>query len=88
MSQFALQARWVLPVDSPPIAGGVVTIVDGRIVAVESKSGRDAATVDLGDVVLIPGLVNAHTHLEFSHLEQPLGERRAERAKKAPRFGK
>ena len=68
----ALQARVVFPVDRPPIEHGFVTIDGKRIVAV----GTDAATnevVDLGSVALLPGLVNAHTHLEFSYLSRPIG---------------
>ena len=69
---YALQARWIVPVDRPPIAGGIVSVADGRIVALgENVSGRPPT--DLGDVALLPGLVNAHTHLEFSLLERPLG---------------
>ena len=66
----ALRARYLLPIDGEPIAGGVVTIVGERIVAVGRSS--DAPVVDLGDVAITPGLVNAHTHLEFSWLTSPL----------------
>jgi len=67
----SLQARLVCPVASLPIAGGVVEIVDGRVVELHDCP-RDG-TIDLGNAVIVPGLVNAHTHLEFSNLEQPLG---------------
>jgi cytosine/adenosine deaminase-related metal-dependent hydrolase len=68
----SLRARVVFPVDRPPIEHGFVTIDGERVVAV----GPDAAVedvTDLGSVALLPGLVNAHTHLEFSYLHQPLG---------------
>src|SRR5688500_13813832 len=69
----ALRERWVLPVDQPPLEGGIVTIAGGRNVSVgENPSGQPPR--DLGDVALIPGFVNAHTHLEFSSLERPLGQ--------------
>lgn len=68
-----LQARWVLPIDQPAIDGGVVGVAGGVITAVTKASEHSGPTKDLGDVVLIPGLVNAHTHLEFSYLEKPLG---------------
>jgi len=72
MNALAIQARCLFPVDRPPIPGGVLTIAEGRIVAVgENTSGR--APLDLGNVALLPGLVNAHTHLEFSDLTRPLG---------------
>ncbi|MFO7903187.1 MAG: amidohydrolase family protein [Planctomycetota bacterium] len=71
-TRMALRARLVFPIASPPIDGGVITIDDGRIVAVgENASPRPA--VDLGDVALLPGLVNPHAHLEFSDLHAPLG---------------
>ncbi len=69
----SLRARLVCPVDRPPISGGVVTIEGERIVAVEPAGSADGEIRDLGDVALLPGFVNAHTHLEFSHLPAPLG---------------
>lgn len=73
MSSFTLRARWVLPIDRPPLEGGFVSIADGVISAVEAHGAGESPVVDLGDVVLLPGLVNAHTHLEFSGLPRPLG---------------
>lgn len=72
MPPFSLRARWILPVEGPPLAEGVVTIEGERIVEVGKASSSE--TIDLGDAVLLPGLVNAHTHLEFSDCEKPLGK--------------
>jgi aminodeoxyfutalosine deaminase len=71
-NDFAIRARWLFPVATPPISGGVLTVHAGRIAAVgENLSG--APPIELGDAAIIPGLVNAHTHLEFSELANPLG---------------
>jgi cytosine/adenosine deaminase-related metal-dependent hydrolase len=67
------RARYVFPVDQLPIENGEVTFDRGLILAVGRHSG-EADAIDLGDVAIIPGLVNAHTHLEFSDLKQPLGD--------------
>src|SRR6185369_5616505 len=59
-------ARWVLPIDRPPIEGGYVLVRDGDIAAVGRTRSGGAALTDLGDVALLPGFVNAHTHLELT----------------------
>lgn len=60
-------AAWVVPVTAPPIRRGTVVEHEGRIVYVgpraEAPPGHDD---DLGQVILCPGLVNAHTHLELT----------------------
>jgi len=59
------RARWVLPIDRPPIDNGWVEWRGQQIVGI--GSGRTPGEAqDLGDVALLPGLVNAHTHLELS----------------------
>ena len=60
------QARWVLPVSSPPIENGIVTVAQGRVTDVRAKKVSDQVTVDHGDATLLPGFVNAHTHLELT----------------------
>ncbi|WP_339910831.1 amidohydrolase family protein [Symmachiella dynata] len=66
----AYRARWVFPGDGPPLERGVIEIEAGRITAVHDRAV--SAAHDLGDVAIVPGLVNAHTHLEFSDLKQPI----------------
>jgi aminodeoxyfutalosine deaminase len=68
------RAPWIFPVDSPPLKDGVVRAVDGRIASVGKYTAGEAVT-DLGNVALLPGLINAHTHLEFSLLDAPLDRR-------------
>ncbi len=68
-----LRARWVVPIATPPIENGFVEIADGRIVGIGTVTHDTSVSRDLGDVAILPGLVNAHTHLEFSDLDEPIG---------------
>lgn len=67
----------VWPLAGPPLKKGAVLVGrDGKIVAVgperDVPAPRDAATVHFPDSVILPGLVNAHTHLELSGISEPI----------------
>ncbi len=66
-----LRAGWVLPLDRPPIRHGAVLIDGtGRIAAVGPRDSvghpPGSPIEDLGTAILLPGLVNTHTHLELT----------------------
>lgn len=64
-----LRAKYVLDANLQPIDGGFVHVEGTRIAEVgKGKKVGHREPIDCGDVLLIPGLVNAHTHLELGGL--------------------
>ncbi|MXY24935.1 MAG: amidohydrolase family protein [Acidobacteria bacterium] len=68
------RARWILPIVAPPVRDGWVDVFGDAVHAVGGAAAVHPADplaeeIDLGDVALLPGLVNAHTHLELSGLD-------------------
>jgi cytosine/adenosine deaminase-related metal-dependent hydrolase len=63
-----LRARIVVPVSQPPIADGFVRVNGNRITAVGkwTEAENKSEAEDLGEVILMPGLVNAHCHLDYT----------------------
>lgn len=60
-------ARWVVPVTAPPIEHGTVACDGGEIRYVGPRAAAPPGDdYELGDALLLPGLVNAHTHLELT----------------------
>lgn len=76
-----IQAEWVLPISGPPLHWGCLRIRAGRIESVEPgtrpRSERDPSLIVLSRTVLMPGLINAHCHLELSGWNRPHEVRQA-----------
>jgi len=72
-----LRCRWLVPMTRPAVEDGWLRVERGRIVALGRRAppGGRGQVVDLGDAIVLPGLVNAHTHLEFSDFAEPLDAR-------------
>ena len=78
MGATLIEADWVVPISSPPFAHGAVLVRDGRIEAVgpaaelraqcgfDSLQGGGEHVRSFPGCVLLPGLVNAHSHLDYS----------------------
>ena len=63
------RADWILPIASDPIPNTWVALDRGRIVALgRPNDGGGPDAINLGRTAVLPGLVNAHTHLELSYL--------------------
>ena len=65
-----LSADAIYPVDSPPIAKGVVVLDEvGKILSIDQRAAHDSSSLEIYKGVLIPGLINTHCHLELSHMK-------------------
>ncbi|HLK61143.1 MAG TPA: amidohydrolase family protein, partial [Chthonomonadaceae bacterium] len=71
-----IRARWVLPISGPPLEDGEVVVVGGRIAEARPASPSPSDTVrDFGDAIIMPGLVNIHTHLDYTLMRGLLEDR-------------
>lgn len=70
----AVRARIVFPVAAPPLFDGVVHMERGKVKQIGTKPPAGVPLTDLGDVALLPGMVNAHTHLDLSDRKKRLGK--------------
>src|SRR5271155_693681 len=72
-------ADTVLPISAPPLTCGAVRVEDSEIVAVGPASELTAQpgepVTDLGASTLLPGLINAHCHLDFTWFKGAIGPR-------------
>ncbi len=64
-------ASWLINPDAPPLAGGALLVSNGIIVETGPlqmlRSKHSAPVIDYPGCALLPGFVNAHTHLELTH---------------------
>jgi cytosine/adenosine deaminase-related metal-dependent hydrolase len=71
-----ISAPWVVPVDAPVIRDGSIVVVDGRISDIGTRDdivrNYPQSSETSYSCVLMPGLVNAHMHLELSHLQNTI----------------
>ena len=66
-----ISARIVVTMSSTPLPDGAVAFCDGKIISVGPKSEiasefKDARLIDIGDGILMPALVNAHSHISLN----------------------
>lgn len=68
-----ITAKWIYPVSSPTIEDGVLIIENGKILKLGHRDEfldiYIAHTIDLPHHIVMPGLINAHAHLELSNLK-------------------
>src|SRR6202158_2235702 len=67
-----VRARLIVTMNGPPIENGAVAIEGNRVVDIglfnEVKARNSGEVVDLGEQALVPGLINAHCHLDYTCL--------------------
>jgi cytosine/adenosine deaminase-related metal-dependent hydrolase len=67
-----IRSHTVVPMEDEPIENGAVAVEGNRIVSVgrfdEVKAEHGAEILDLGEQILLPGLINGHCHLDYTML--------------------
>ena len=76
-----IRSRVVAPMAGEPIDDGAVAIEGNKIAGVgrfaDVKRDFSGEVLDLGEQMLLPGLINAHAHLDYTLLRGKIGPQRS-----------
>ncbi len=78
MKKLLISADTILPISSEPLKDSALVIVDGKIKDIGSASRlrnhyKNIEELELGEGILLPGFINAHTHLELGWIKNKIG---------------
>jgi aminodeoxyfutalosine deaminase len=72
-----IRARTVLPIATEPIENGAIVVTGNKIVDIGEfdliRRQHSGDVLDLGERILLPGLINAHCHLDYTGLRGKIG---------------
>ncbi len=75
------RARTIIPVSRVPIENGAIVVTGNTITAVDTfaeiRAAHSGEVTDLGECALLPGLVNAHCHLDYSMMRRAIQPQRS-----------
>ncbi len=77
MKKILLVADTILPISSPPLKNSAVLVVNGKIRGIGvttkmKKENKGVQLLELGRGILMPGFINAHTHLELGWVQRKI----------------
>src|SRR2546423_10897716 len=76
-----IRARTVVTMDGPSIENGAIAICGNQIVDAgnfdEIKARHTGEVIDLGEHALLPGLINAHCHLDYTCLRRKISPQKS-----------
>ncbi len=78
MKSYAISSDIVLPISKNPLLNTAIIISEGKIIDIipqktVPKKYPSLKEISLGKGILMPGFVNAHTHLELGWIKQKIG---------------
>lgn len=80
-SRMIIRARTVVTMDRPPVENGAIAVCGNQIVDAgnfdEIKASHTGEVIDLGEQALLPGLINAHCHLDYTCLRGKIPPQRS-----------
>lgn len=78
MKKFLISADTILPISSEPLKDSALVVEDGKIKDIGKasqlrKEYKAIKEINLGKGILLPGFINAHTHLELGWIKNKIG---------------